>query len=157
MKTAPEDFVVHEATLLDERRLDEWLALFTDDGRYWIPLQGAAQRSDTDHNSIALEDRLLLSLRIERLKNPRAHSQHPASHCQHVLQRPQVIDETPQGEVRLRTPFLYVEARGNQQLMLTGTCVHRLVPLGDGAWRIREKRVNLLNPGQPLPAIQLFI
>ena len=157
MKTTPEDFVVHEATLLDERRFDDWLALFAEDGRYWIPLQGAAQLSDTEHNSIALEDRLLLSLRVERLKNPRAHSQHPASHCQHVLQRPQVLEGTHEGEVRLRTPFLYVEARGTQQLLLAGTCLHRLVADADGAWRIREKRVNLLNPGQPLPAIQLFI
>ena len=30
---SPADFVVHEARLLDERRHDEWLALFADDGR----------------------------------------------------------------------------------------------------------------------------
>ena len=27
----------------------------------------------------------------------------------------------------------------------------------DGAWKIREKRVDLLQPERPLPAIQLFI
>ena len=103
---------------------------------------------------------MLLQLRIERLKNPRAHSQHPKSTCQHVLQRP--VAEPPRADAatddtwRLRTPFLYVEARGDEQTMLAGTCRHVLVRI-DGAWKIREKRVDLLNPERPLPAIQLFI
>ena len=34
--------LVLEARLLDTRRLDEWLTLFTDDGIYWIPLDDEA-------------------------------------------------------------------------------------------------------------------
>ena len=30
-------FVRHEARLIDEKRYDEWYALFTDDGYYWVP------------------------------------------------------------------------------------------------------------------------
>jgi len=147
-------FVAHEARLLDERRYDEWLALFADDGRYWVPLQGAAQQEGAPHNALADEDRLLLQLRIERLKNPRAHSQHPASRCQHVLQAATVTLAEPE-RCELRTPFVYIESRGERQLMLAGTCLHRLVKVG-GAWRIRLKRVDLLDAGAPLPAIQLF-
>ena len=147
-------FVAHEARLLDERRYDEWLALFADDGRYWVPLQGAAQQEGAAHNALADEDRLLLQLRIERLKNPRAHSQHPPSRCQHVLQAPTVTLDEPE-RCELRTPFVYIESRGERQLMLAGTCSHRLAKVG-GAWRIRLKRVDLLDAGAPLPAIQLF-
>src|ERR1700676_892500 len=32
------DFVYREARLIDEKRLDEWYELFTDDGLYWMPL-----------------------------------------------------------------------------------------------------------------------
>ncbi|GAA4350030.1 aromatic-ring-hydroxylating dioxygenase subunit beta [Variovorax defluvii] len=149
------DFVVAEAALLDAGRFDDWLALFAEDGRYWVPLQGAAQADPLTHNSIAYEDRLLLQLRIDRLKNPRAHSQHPKSHCQHVLQRP-VIGRENEAEVELATPFLYVESRGEDQFLLTGTCRHRLARTGDG-FLIRQKRVDLLNAGRALPAIQLFI
>lgn len=153
---SPAEFVAHEARLLDERRHDEWLALFTDDGRYWVPLQGAAQPEGAAHNALADEDPLLLKLRIERLKNPRAHSQHPPSRCQHVLQASVVTREDPSaGTCELRTPFVYVEARGDRQLTLAGTCVHRLVKVGSD-WRIRLKRVDLLDAGAPLPAIQLF-
>jgi len=34
-----EQFLYHEAWLLDHGRLDEWLGLFTDDAMYWIPLE----------------------------------------------------------------------------------------------------------------------
>ena len=149
-------FIYQEARLLDARRHDEWLALFTEDGRYWVPLQGDAQADAAGHNSIADEDRMLLSLRIERLKNPRAHSQHPASQCQHVLQQPSLESSDPKaGHYELHTPFVYTEARGAAQVVLTGCYRHWLVCLS-GELRIRLKRVNLLNPGAALPAIQLF-
>jgi len=32
-----ENFLVREAALLDEWRLDDWLALFTEDARYMVP------------------------------------------------------------------------------------------------------------------------
>lgn len=159
MTWAPEEFVLHEAELIDDRRWDEWLALFAPDGRYWIPLQAAAQSDAESHNALALEDRLLLELRVKRLHSPRAHSQHPASRCQHVLQAPRCLPAGPHdGEaVRLRTAFLYIESRGPQQVLLAGHCIHTLVPGGSLGWLIREKRVNLLDAGQPLPAIQLFV
>jgi 3-phenylpropionate/cinnamic acid dioxygenase small subunit len=107
------------------------------------------------HNSIAYEDRLLLQLRIERLKSPRAHSQQPGSHCQHVLQR-STVERLEADTAMLRTPFLYVEARGEEQLMLAGTCRHALVRTPGGP-RIRQKRIDLLNAERAWPAIQLFI
>lgn len=153
--TQAQDFVAHEAALLDAGRFDDWLALFAEDGRYWVPLQGAAQTDPFSHNSIAYEDRLLLQLRIERLKNPRAHSQHPKSHCQHVLQRSVVQHDDERG-LALSTPFIYVEARGEEQVLLAGTCRHLLIRHAEG-FLIRQKRIDLLNPGRALPAIQLFI
>lgn len=153
--TQAQDFIAREAALLDAGRFDDWLALFAEDGHYWVPLQGAAQADPLSHNSIAYEDRLLLQLRIERLKNPRAHSQHPRSHCQHVLQR-SVIEKDDEAGLALATPFLYVEARGEEQVLLAGTCRHLLVRHAEG-FLIRQKRIDLLNAGRALPAIQLFI
>jgi hypothetical protein len=182
---APEDFVAEEAALLDAGRLDDWLALFEPDGRYWVPLLGARQADPFSHNSLAWEDRLLLQLRVDRLKDPRAHSQHPRSSCQHVLQRPVLVAEPAADQagaagagssdrskesggdggsgndggsavVWLRTPFIYVEARGGEQLVLAGSYRHGLVRRGD-SWCIRLKRVDLLDPARALPAVQLFI
>jgi 3-phenylpropionate/cinnamic acid dioxygenase small subunit len=150
------DFVYREARLLDAQRYDEWLALFAEDGHYWVPLQGARQADPHSHNSIAYEDRLLLALRIERLKDPRAHSQHPRSQGQHVLQQPFVEQRDDElGCYQLSTPFLYVEARGGQQMLLGGVCRHTLQQV-EGALSIRLKRVDLIDGEAAFPAIQLF-
>ncbi|HSV57685.1 MAG TPA: aromatic-ring-hydroxylating dioxygenase subunit beta [Variovorax sp.] len=151
------DFIAREAALLDEGQFDDWLALFTEDGRYWVPLLGRFQQDPESHNSIAFEDRLSLQLRIERLKDPRAHSQHPPSRCQHVLQISRVESlDADEGTAALRTPFLYIEARGEQQLMLAGSYRHLLVRTPEGI-RMLQKRVDLLGAERALPAVQLFI
>ena len=90
------DFVVREARLLDECRYDEWLDLWTDDGLYWVPLV-PGQTEALQHNSHLHEDKLLRTLRVERLKSPRAFSQQPPSRAHHLLQ-------TPVGRRRRRGP-----------------------------------------------------
>jgi 3-phenylpropionate/cinnamic acid dioxygenase small subunit len=150
------EFVLAEARALDEARYDDWLALYADDGHYWVPLHGARQQDARQQASLAYEDRMLLELRIERLKHPRAHSLQPRSRSQHVLQTPQVeLIDHDANDYRLRTPFLYVEARGEQQTLLAGTWRHRL-KCADDALKIVLKRVDLLNAPAAHPAIQLF-
>ena len=147
-------FVQAEARLLNQARYQDWLALFAQDGRYWVPLGGDAQSESDTHNALANEDRLLLTLRVERLLAGRAHSQQPASRSAHVLQLPQV-DVCNDHHAEVYTPFTYVESRREQQIWLAGQWCHRLCR-EQGAWRIALKRVNLLNAGATHSAIQLF-
>lgn len=149
-------FVRHEARLLDEKRLDEWLELFADDGHYWVPAT-PGQPDPFNHNSLAYEDRLLLQLRVERLKSPRAFSQRPASRCLHVLQASDFEKlDYERGEFLLRTPFLYTETRADESQRYAATAWHTLV-WSDGKLRIRLKRVDILNCDAALPSIQLFL
>jgi 3-phenylpropionate/cinnamic acid dioxygenase small subunit len=147
--------VATEAALLDAARWDDWLGLWAEGARYWVPLAGAAQPDGETGQSLADEDRLLLALRVERLKHPRAHSLKPRVACQHVLQ-PSRVERASRDAAELRTPFVYVEAQGGHEMLLTGSARHRLVREG-GAWKIREKRIDLLNASRPLPAVQLFV
>ena len=146
-------FLYREARLLDEQRWDEWLALFAEDGRYWVPL-AHGQSDGIEHTSLADEDMLLLRLRVERLKAG-APSLQPMSFSQHVLQAPEIAQEAADAW-RTRTPFCYAEARGDAMLWLGGTAEHHLVRAGDGL-KIRLKRINLLNCDAALPSIQLFL
>jgi len=150
------DFVVREARLLDERRYEEWNALFTDDAIYWVPLV-PNQPEGLDHTSHLHEDKLLRDLRIERLKSPRAFSQQPPSRCHHLLQTPAVesFDSGSNHHV-VRTEFHYTESQGDELQFYVGTCYHHLSVV-DGALRMTLKRVNLLNCDAALPAVQLFI
>jgi 3-phenylpropionate/cinnamic acid dioxygenase small subunit len=150
--TDPVRFVIREARLLDEKRFDEWYELFAEDGHYWVPAS-PGQPDPLNHNSLAYEDRLLLKLRIERLKQPNAYSQKPASRCHHVLQTPE-IEKATKGEFLMRTNFVYTETRGDESQRYAAVAWHTLVgePL-----RIRLKRVDILNCDAALPSIQLFL
>jgi 3-phenylpropionate/cinnamic acid dioxygenase small subunit len=148
-------FVIKEARLIDEKRFDEWYELFTDDAHYWVPLV-PGQADPLAHNSLAYEDKLLLKLRIERLKSPRAYSQQPQSRCLHVLQRPEVESMDPaNNEYVVRTAYVYMETRAEDQQVYGCTALHTLTVV-EGRLRIRLKRVNLLNCDAALPSIQLF-
>ena len=148
--------IYHEARLLDEKRFDEWYELFTEDAYYWVPL-APGQTDPLTHNSLAYEDKLLLKLRIERLKQPTAFSQKPASRCLHVLQAPELDrSDAARGEFTLRTPFIYTETRGEESQRYAATAWHTLVRADQGL-RIRLKRVDILNADAALPSIQLFL
>ena len=151
------DFVVQESRLLDARRYEEWNALFTDDAIYWVPLV-PMQPEGLDHTSHLYEDKLLRELRIERLKSPRAFSQQPPTRSLHVLQAPTVepADPARPDEHLVRTVFQYTESQGDELNTFVGVCWHRLV-VDNGALRIRQKRVDLINSDAALPAVQLFI
>lgn len=149
-------FVRHEARLIDEKRYDEWYALFTEDGRYWVPAS-PGQPDPVQHNSLAYEDKLLLQLRIERLRSPRAYSQKPASRCLHVLQEPDMEKlDYEKGEFLLRTPFMYTETRGDDSQRYAATAWHMLL-FQENEIRIKLKRVDILNCDAALPSIQLFL
>ncbi|HYI85618.1 MAG TPA: aromatic-ring-hydroxylating dioxygenase subunit beta [Burkholderiales bacterium] len=149
-------FVIREARLIDEKRFDEWYELFTEDAHYWVPL-APSQTDPLTHNSLAYDDKLLLKLRIERLKQPTAFSQKPASRCLHVMQTPELETSDPaRGEFLTRTPFLYTETRGDDSQRYAATAWHTLVESNQGL-RIKLKRVDILNADAALPSIQLFL
>jgi 3-phenylpropionate/cinnamic acid dioxygenase small subunit len=149
------EFVYAEARLIDEKRLDEWYELFTDDARYWIPLT-RQQKSGLTENSLMFEDKLLLKLRIQRLQSPNAFSQAQPSFCQHILQAPQIENRgSATGVAVMRTPFLYLESRGERQDMYAGVAWHHLVRAHQKL-AIVLKKVELLNSEAALPSLQLF-
>lgn len=150
------DFVYREARLIDEKRLDEWYALFTDDARYWMPLVRGQPEGEA-HTSLFDEDKLLLKVRIERLRSPNAFSQQIPSFCQHVLQQPTVEKaDVVANRYIVRTPFIYAESQLDRQLILAGVSWHHLIWIGN-ALRIHMKKIELLNCDAALPSIQLFL
>lgn len=150
------DFVLDEAQMLDEGRYAEWLDLFTDDARYWMPI-APGQTDPLLHNSLMYEDKLLLRIRIERLSGARTYSEQPRSRCHHLLQTPRIqrFDEA-RGEFQLKTAFHYVETRLDRQTLYAGWATHHLVTDG-GRLRIRLKRIDLVNGDAAFGNISLFM
>jgi 3-phenylpropionate/cinnamic acid dioxygenase small subunit len=149
------EFVYREARLIDEKRFDEWYDLYADDCRYWMPLM-RGQPQGAAHTSLFDEDKLLLKLRIERLRNPKSYSQAHPSWCQHILQTPSIESRDLQMKiVVLRSPFVYLEYQADQQEVYAGVAWHHLRCGGEGIV-ITLKKIDLLNCEAALPSLQLF-
>jgi 3-phenylpropionate/cinnamic acid dioxygenase small subunit len=139
-----EEFLIHEARLLDERRFRDWMGLFSDDGTYWVPAV-PDQESPFDQASLFYDDRDLMRTRIERLEHPRIHVQTPPSRTAHLIGNVLIesVDEAKR-ECVVRSTLIMVEYRDEQQRIFAGRQHHRLRREGD-ALRIVQKRVDLIN------------
>src|SRR6185369_6164505 len=143
-RVAFEDFLIHEATLLDARRFRDWMALFTDDGTYWVPAV-PDQRSPFDQASLFYDDRELMRTRVDRLEHPLIHVQTPPSRTVHLVTNVTVEPaDAGTGDVVIASSLLMVEYRLDRQRMFAGRQHHRL-RFEDSAWRIALKRVDLVN------------
>jgi len=140
----------HEARLLDEGKFDDWLALFTPDGCYWVPSQ---PDQDNPHDTVSLiyDDRRLLETRVRRLASPRIYSQEPRSRTSRIISNVS-IEDGDNNRCTVRSKLLMVEYRREAQRLFAGTAFHRLVQT-DGLILIASKRVDLLNCDAPLDGI----
>ena len=139
-----ERFLIKEARLLDEARYDEWLALFTAEGWYWVPSE-PGQRSPRDTISLMYDDRRLLETRVRRLMTTQPHAQDPPSRTSRIVTNATVEEEAADGRaLTARSKLLMVEFRLDHQRLFAGTCLHRLVRAAEG-FRIEWKRVDLIN------------
>ena len=145
-----EQFLLHEARLLDEAKFDDWLALFTADAWYWVPSE---PNQDNPHDTVSLmyDDRRLLETRIRRLASPRMYSQEPRSRTTRIVANV-TIEEADAHGVTVRSKFLMIEYRREQQRLFAGTAWHRLVQTS-GAVRIAWKRVDLVNCDAPMDGL----
>ncbi len=151
-----EDFLFAEARLLDERRFREWMALFTEEGTYWVPAV-PGQESPFNQVSLFYDDRDLMKTRVDRLEHPRIHIQTPPSRTAHVIGN--VIVDTADddaGEYVLSSTVIMVEYRDDKQRLFAGRQTHRLRRSGD-TFRIAQKRVDLVNCDAAFEAIAVPI
>lgn len=151
-----EEFVIHEARLLDGRRFREWMALFADDGTYWVPAV-PGQKSPFDQASLFYDDRDLMKTRVDRLEHPRIHVQTPPSRTAHLVGNV-VVEETDQakGEYSVGSTLIMVEYRDDSQRVFAGRQSHRLRRHGD-TFCIVQKRVDLINCDGAFEAIAVPI
>ena len=151
-----EKFLFREAQLLDERRWEEWLELFTVDGYYWVPLV-PEQIDAQNHISLYYEDAMLRQMRVRRLRHPRAFSQEKPTRTSHVVGNVALDSESPESaEIVVRSSFHMLQFHKEQQTLFGGMYSHTLVPHESG-WKIKLKRVDLINCDGVHEALQVFI
>ena len=138
-----QQFLFHEARLLDERRLQEWVALYSDDAEYWVPYAWG-QKSPKEHVSLFYETKSLLGMRIDRLERELSPLDSPMARVNHYLTNVTVEEGA---ELTARAQLLFVEYRRGEQRWFAGRATWRLRPRGE-SFLIAAKRVDLLNADQ---------
>ena len=141
---AIEQFLYREAALLDQPDLDSWVALFTEDGSYWIPA-AEGQSDPLNHVSHIYDDRVMMEIRRRNFVHPRAASKEWPVRCSHLLGNIRLQGRNDAGDLVVTANFHVIMWYREEQRCFAGTSEHHLVPAGDD-YRIRHKRVNLINP-----------
>lgn len=143
-RQAIEDFLIHEARLLDDRRFEDWRALFADDGYYWVPLR-PGQESPVGEASLFYDDKEIMATRFARLAHPRIHAQSPPHRTCHVIGSITVDEiDAARNECLVRSSMIVADYRVHTQRVFAAHVRHRLRRDGDG-YRIVLKRVDLIN------------
>ena len=137
-----EHFLIGEARILDERRWEDWLALFAENATYWVPIQ-ENQESPRTTISLMYDDRQLLETRVRRLVAGKLHTQTPVARTSRIVVNA-TIEGEEDGAVKVRSKFQLTECRRDKQRYFAGTLWHVLEPKDD-SFLIRSKKVELVN------------
>ena len=147
-----EQFLYHEARLLDTQRYEEWLELFTEDATYWVPLE-QNQADPQQTSSIIHDDRALLELRVKQARHPRAHARLPLARTVHAVGN--IMSHEEQNHLKVQSTLQVVEFRNEKQRVWGALVEHHLRRQGD-SFRIAHKRVDLVNSEGELDGIAIL-
>jgi p-cumate 2,3-dioxygenase beta subunit len=86
-----EDFLFHEAALLDEWRLDEWLELLTEDATYEVPPNDTPMGDSKGTLFILADDIVRIRERVKRLKSPNCHAEFPHSRTRRMISNVRIL------------------------------------------------------------------
>jgi len=140
---AVEQFLYRQADLLDTKRWEEWIGLFTDDGIYWMPPEPSYTTWDGTP-AIFAEDKNLMRVRMGRVLHPDAWSQRPLWGTNHVVSNVIIEKESPNGDVIARSRFHMMELRRDDVRHFAGSYMHQLKKINEG-YRIKLQRVDMTN------------
>jgi benzoate/toluate 1,2-dioxygenase beta subunit len=158
-----EDFLYHEAELLDQRRFEDWLKLFTEDGIYWIPI-----KDGTDpllEASILYDDSLMREQRIYQLLHTPHYAQMPISRTEHLVTNVTASDGDQDNEALVRCKLVCFELREGDHLQLglgdrrwlAGTCEYRLRYEDGIGWAIALKKIILIDRDLPVRNLSFIL
>ncbi|OGT81951.1 MAG: hypothetical protein A3H91_13970 [Gammaproteobacteria bacterium RIFCSPLOWO2_02_FULL_61_13] len=149
-----EQFLYHEARLLDEQRWDEWDALFTDAGVYWAP--ASPDQANATHNvSLIYENALLRAVRIKRFRHPNAFSLQPRPRTVHAVTNVMLDSMEVNGDCVVTSRFQMIHYRREKQDLFAGTYTHHLRSSPEG-YRMALKKAELVNCDAPMESVLVY-
>jgi p-cumate 2,3-dioxygenase beta subunit len=103
----------HEAALLDAWKLEEWLALLTEDALYRVP---SNDRPDADpHGTLftIADDIARIRARVTRLQDRNAHAEFPPSRTRRLITNVRIVEKSA---LRVEANFVVYRYRRNEDV-----------------------------------------
>ena len=151
LKDEIENFLYHEAELLDERRYSDWIELIADDIHYYMPQRrnvkfGEQHRENSDPESEISwfdEGKATLAGRVRQLNTGLHWAEEPPSRVCHVVCNVQILDV--QGDaVKVKSRFIVYRNRLQDEVDLfmgKREDTRRRAP--DTGWKIAKRTILL--------------
>ncbi len=154
-----EEFLYREAAILDQWRLKDWLELWIGEGSlYWVP-SGHDYVDPEKEVSIVYSDWTGLNQRVMRLDGGFAEDQTPRSRFCRAITNIEVVPAAD--SLAVVSCFIIGESRGGltrgaTERLFMGRYHHELVPDEDLGFRIKSKKVLLINNHQFFESVSFF-
>ena len=136
-----EDFLYQEAALLDEWRLAEWHALFSEDATYRVPSTDVPDAEPDNTLFLIDDDAARLRSRVEQLLGKSTWSENPHSRTRRLLANVR-IRKTEGARAWVTANFAVYRMRSNQVATYVGRYEYVLERRDDGL-RISSRRAIL--------------
>jgi p-cumate 2,3-dioxygenase beta subunit len=136
-----EDFLFEEAALLDEWRLDEWLALFSEECTYSVPSTDRPDAEPSDTLFLIADDAMRLRSRVGQLLGKTTWSENPRARTRRLLANVR-IRRTEGARAWVTANFAVYRYRTNQVASYVGRYEY-VLERRSGGLRIQHRRAIL--------------
>jgi p-cumate 2,3-dioxygenase beta subunit len=135
-----EDFLYEEAALLDAWKLDEWLALLTEDAYYRVPSNDRPESDPRGTLFTIADDIARIRSRVTRLKDRNAHAEFPPSRTRRLITNVRIVEREP---LRVEANFAVYRHRSNEDVRQYVGRYRYLLRRQDGRLRIAGREAIL--------------
>jgi 3-phenylpropionate/cinnamic acid dioxygenase small subunit len=151
LKDEIEQFLYHEAALLDERRYEEWVDLFTDDVHYFMPIRRNVKFGEWDMENTDPESEIswfdegkdVLEGRVRQLMTGVHWAEEPISRVRHIITNVRVL-EVQGDEVKVSDDFFCWHQRLLDEVnMFVGRRDHVLRRDPTTGWKVADRTILL--------------
>jgi 3-phenylpropionate/cinnamic acid dioxygenase small subunit len=147
-----EAFLYREAELLDERRYEAWLDLFTDDAHYFMPMRRNVPHDEPEREFTRAgtdvswfdEGKDTLTRRVRQILTGLHWAEEPPSRTCHLVSNIQVAAAVPApAEVTVKSRFLVYRNRVETETDVLVGRREDVLRRVNGGWKIARRRIVL--------------
>ena len=148
-------FLYREARLQDEHQYEAWEKLWTEDGVYWVPANGADIDPEKEM-SIIYDNRSRIALRVRQLMSGKHYTQTPQSNLRRLISNIELMDEQAAEDIAVASNSMIFESSLRDDTVWAARNDYRLRYV-DGELRMAYKKVTLVNNGKAIYTLSFLV